>query len=188
MGKHRNFALDELHEYGVLLSKRTLYTKNEVDFEFADKLIKNIHYLESLNEQPITIIMNCIGGNAADGLAVFDTIVASPCDITIKVVGDAQSMGGILLQCADVRMMSRNSTFMMHYGTSTIPENHSKNVYRIVEHDKKFDAFTEQLFLEKMRVKNPDIKLSKVKEILNFDTIMSAQEALDLGLIDLIAE
>jgi ATP-dependent protease ClpP protease subunit len=44
----------------------------------------------------------------------------------------------------------------------------------------------EQMYLAKIRVKHPDFKLKKLQEMLNFDTILSAQESVDLGLADKI--
>jgi ATP-dependent protease ClpP protease subunit len=93
------------------------------------------------------------------------------------------SMGAIILQAADDRLMSSNSTMMLHYGNTDLSD-HVKNVERWVEWDKKMSANNEQLFLAKIKEAKPRFTLEQVKRLLEFDRLLSAKEALDLGLID----
>jgi len=63
------------------------------DAKMAESLIKNLVILENINKEPITIIMNNIGGDVYHGIAIYDAIKACESRVTIKVFGSAQSMG-----------------------------------------------------------------------------------------------
>ena len=117
--------IDKLHDYDVYIPTRTIYVgsihvsdegESGTDAHMAERLLKNIHILEALNKDPITIIFNNIGGDVNHGLAIYDGIKNSECHITIKVFGHAMSMGSIILQAADERLMSPNASQMIHYG------------------------------------------------------------------------
>lgn len=189
MARHKSEILNQIHDYGLLVSTRTIYLDNVVDFKCADSFLKNLHYLESLNSEPISIVMNNIGGEEFDGLAIYDAIQLSPAEITIKVFGSAMSMGAVILQAADKRLMSKHSKLMIHYGTACISgENHAKISYKWIEESRKFDNLMREIFLEKIKQKLPDYKVNKLDSILDFDTILCYTEALNLNLIDGIIE
>ena len=180
--------LEALHSYGISSKTRTIFMNNEVDSDCAANFMKNMLWLESSNSEPITIILNNTGGEENDGLAIYDTIANSPCEVTVKVFGSCMSMASVILQAADRRVMSRNSRIMIHYGTSCsadyAAECHAKINYNWVEESKKFDKLMEKIFLDKIHQKHPDFKLSKLQKMLDFDTILDAEQSLNLNLID----
>lgn len=187
--------VDRFHDYGLYMPMRTVYMGSEfitddgesgVDAAMAEKFLKNLTVLESMSEDPITVVMNNPGGCWYNGMAIYDAIKCSTSDITLKVFGSAMSMGGVILQAAKERILSPNSKFMMHYGYDGSPSNHTKIVQKWNEESKKINKHMEDIFLEKIRQKHPDFKLKKLQDMLNFDTILSAQEAVDLGLADRI--
>lgn len=177
----------------IYLPTRTLYMGSTgdhegqefgVNYSMAERMVKGLHILDSsAMEQPITIIMNNLGGDYTHGMAIFDSIKICRNHVTVRVFGHAMSMGAIILQAADDRLMSINSTMMLHYGNTDLSD-HVKNVERWVEWDKKMSANIEQLFLTKIREAKPRFTSEQVKNLLVFDRILSAKEALDLGLID----
>jgi len=177
----------------LYIPTRTIYIGSEthedgeesgVDYKMAEKVIKALHILDSsAAEQPITIIMNNPGGDVLHGMAIYDAIKHCRNHITIKVYGHAMSMGSIILQAADVRLMSENSVMMLHYGTNSV-DGHKKNVERWVEWGKKNDSWDEKMFLEKIKLVKPRFTLNQVQKLLEFDKILSSKEALELGLID----
>lgn len=187
--------VDKFHDYGIYIPSRTIFMGSEefsvelgesgVDGKMAERVVKNLNILEGINKEPITIIMNNPGGDEYHGLAIYDAIKTATCHVTIKVYGMAMSMGSIILQAADERVLSPNAKFMIHYGYFSMSE-HAKTVYKWTEENKKVDVWMEQLYLEKIRHKHPDFKLKKVQEMCNFDTILSARETVDLGLADKI--
>jgi ATP-dependent protease ClpP protease subunit len=155
-----------------------------VNFQMAERFLKGLHLLEAHSSAPIRIIMNNPGGAEYHGLAIYDAIRACKSHVTIDVYGMAMSMGGVILQAADHRRMSPNARFMFHYGTWAIPEDHPKTVYKWTDEGKKFDAWMEQAFLEKMRKAESLCTLARVKRMLNFDTIFNAEETVKWNLAD----
>lgn len=188
--------IDKLYDYDLHIPSRTLYMgsvesdmehgESGVDAIMAERLIKGLHILDKAapsGDQPISIIMNNPGGDEYDGFAIYDAIKTCKNHVTITVYGKAMSMGGIILQAADKRIMTVNSRFMMHYGTFSISAN-AQDVYKWVEDNKKVDKLMENIFLEKMREKKPRIDLKKLQEMLRADFIVDAKEAVELGLAD----
>ncbi len=72
-----------------------------VDAFMAESVIKAMYLLETLNSDPITILMNNPGGDFFHGLAIYDAIQTAKSHCTIKVFGHAMSMGSVILQAAD---------------------------------------------------------------------------------------
>lgn len=182
------------YDYDIWIPSSTLYlgSVSDVDgdesgtnYEMTERAVKGLHILDSKADSPITIIMNNLGGDEYHGLAIYDTIKLCKNHITIKARGHAMSMGGIILQAADERQMSANSRLMMHYGSFSFDGN-AQDAYRWVDENKKIDKFMEDLFLEKIKEKHPKYTRAKLQEKLNSDYILSAKEALELGLIDKI--
>lgn len=152
--------------------------------------IKNLRILDNLSpngDKPITIIMNHIGGDVTENMAIFDAILSCNNKIIIEVYGCAMSMGSIILQAADERVVSPNSKMMLHYGQIGL-EDHVKNVERALEENKKYDAWMEDLYLERIREKNPKFTKAQLKKLIQFDYYISAEEAVELGLADSILE
>lgn len=183
--------IDKLYDYDLYLPARTLYMgstssdengESGTDNFMAERIIKGLTILDQTDGE-ITIIMNNPGGDEYDGLGIYDAIKACKNHITIIVYGKAMSMGGIILQAADKRIMSENSRFMMHYG-SFASNGNAQDVYKWVEDNKKIDNWMEDLFLEKMRAKKPHITKQDIKDMLKTDFIVDAKSAVELGLAD----
>lgn len=115
----------------------------------AELFIKGLHVLEAKNSKPITILMNSPGGDWYHGMAIYDAIKCSPCKITIRVYGHAMSMGSVILQAADHRIMMPRSRFMIHYGYEE-RSGHSKVVYKWADEGKKVNYEMENIYLDRM--------------------------------------
>lgn len=199
-----------------------------VDNFMAEYFIKGMHVLDSKNDKPITIIMNNPGGDWYHGMAIYDSIKHSKSHCTIKVYGHAMSMGSIILQAADVRVMMPNSRFMIHYGYNG-SYGHAKIFERWADEGKRLNLEMENIYLDRImeKEKNTSINsmvktfegiMTKVKqfehpltkegeikytfskkmdlrreeyrkvirELLNFDTILTPEETISMGLADKI--
>jgi ATP-dependent protease ClpP protease subunit len=207
------------------LGKEDDTSETGVDHVMAEYLIKGMHVLHAKNSKPITIIMNNPGGNWYHGMAIYDTIKSSPCECTITVYGYAMSMGSIILQAANRRVMMPNSRFMMHYGTDGVA-GHSKIVYKWADEGKRINWQMENIYLDSMLeyekvsgirlepalaaivnrgnslefpkkslVKykfstKPDERREQVRQVLvqllNYDTILTPEETISIGLADSI--
>ena len=120
--------LRDIHSYGLNVKNREIFLHNflgsndeanpGVEFRMASVFLKNIKILEHISHDPITIYMNSVGGEWADGMLIYDAIQLSKCYVTTVVYAQAESMSSIILQAADERVLSPNSYFMPHYGST----------------------------------------------------------------------
>jgi ATP-dependent Clp protease protease subunit len=201
MAKPKKDDITHFIEEDIHLPSRTVYIgsvgSNEEDGEehgvnhaMSERAIKNLFILDKsapTGDQPITILMNNPGGDVSHGNAIYDAIKMCKNHVTIIVFGQASSMGSIILQAADERIMTPRSILMMHYGNATY-DDHSKNVERWVEYNKKYDKEMIEMFMEKIKEVKPEMKDATFANSINFDKILSAKEALELNLIDGILE
>lgn len=196
MSRINKESIDRFYDYDIYPETRTIYigsVDNDAEFgesgtdgAMAERAIKGLHILDSgapAGDKPITVIMNNPGGDEYHGMAIYDAIKVCKNHVTVIVYGHAMSMGSIILQAADRRVMAPNSRMMIHYGTWGIHD-HPKIVYRWAEEGKKFDKWMEDIYMEKIHQKKPDFSIGKLRDMCNFDTFLNAKEALDLGLID----
>jgi len=233
MARINKETLDRWFDYNVDVESRTIYMgsinsglelESGVDSYMAEYFVKGIHMLESKSADAIFIIMNNPGGDWYHGMAIYDAIKTSKCHCTIKTYGYAMSMGSIILQAADVRIMMPNSRFMIHYGYEG-RYGHAKIVEKWAEECKRLNYDMENIYLDVMLEKEEKMGLgylaktlsdimtkqntftyppsisktyvfSKIlvkkkeeirlilKEMLNFDTILNAEETISLGFAD----
>lgn len=177
------------HDYGLDITNRVVYIDGDPDndnYEItlmsARKDIKNISILDSLSDQPITIILNCQGGDVLSGMAIYDCIRSCRSRIIIKA-HCAMSMGSILLQGGDERYLYPNSTVMIHSGEVNM-QGTPKTIENWNNYNKKLDRIHEDIYLAKIKEKKPRFKREDLTKMLEQDTIFTAKEAVTLGLAD----
>lgn len=195
MARLNKESIDRFYDYDIYPETRTLYMgsvsdndgdESGTDYAMAERVIKGLHILDNsapAGDKPITIIMNNLGGDPVHGMGIYDAIKACKNHVTIKVFGHAMSMGSIILQSADRRVMSPNARMMIHYGNMSV-SGHAKIVYSSVEENKKMDQVMLDIYLEKIRQKKPTYSAKKIADLCDFDTYLGAEEALEMGLID----
>lgn len=188
------------------------------DYYMTETIIKALHILDNQDslslkgEKPINIIMNNIGGDVYHGMAIYDAVSNCKNHVTIRVYGHAMSMGSIILQSADQRTMTKHSKIMIHYGHLGISE-HPKTVFKWVDDSKKMNEIVEDIYLHRLQdkkitlekyltlvgkqneipsgnAKNKKIFITRkeLQEMLNFDTIIDAETAFELNLIDRVED
>lgn len=186
--------IDKFMDYDIYLATRTIYMGSQssddsgesgTDYEMAERLIKGLHILDNQNDKPITILMNNLGGDEVHGMAIYDAIKGCRSYITIIVYGYAMSMGSIILQAADKRVMTPNSELMIHYGNATF-RGHQLTAIKEAERQKEFNLKIEKLYLEKIKETKPDFTIEMVRDLMKFDTYFNPEQALEYGLIDKI--
>lgn len=190
-----------LYEYDLFLTSRTLYmgscghdwdgNDSGVDFVMAERMVKGLHILDRMAPKPpangdITILMNNPGGDWYHGAAIYDAIKACENHVTIRVLGHAMSMGALILQAADERVLAPNARVMIHYGDAG-SGGHAKNLMRWAREYERLNEKMEDILLSRIREKQPKFAKARIKELLKFDTIFSAEEAVAIGLADRVA-
>lgn len=152
----------------------------EIGPDALARLLQALVVLERKSASPVTVYVNTEGGCLWNVLGMCDIISASSLSVTIVGVGRVWSSGSILMQAADYRMMTPNSTMLLHGGDMAI-SGHPLNGKAWVEAERKATHTVASMYAERS---NKDVNY--FKRIMNRaqDTILTAQEALELGLID----
>jgi ATP-dependent Clp endopeptidase proteolytic subunit ClpP len=193
MAKFTRDDVDKFHDYSLYIPQRTVYMGSEeysltegesgTDGLMAERTIKNLTILEALNQNPITIIMNNIGGDEYHGLAIYDAIKACKSYVTIKVMGHAMSMGSIILQAADSRIMAPNSRQMIHYGQWCF-SGHAKTGQKWAKEFDQLDEWMENMYLARIHEKQPQFPIQKLRKLLDHDTFLTPEASILMGLCD----
>ncbi len=182
--------IEYFHEHNIHIPSRTIFIGGKVEDGGVDNLmaetaIKNIHLLSEISKDDITIIMQNPGGEEYSMFAIYDAIRTCPNHITIKAYGEIMSAGSVIFQAADTRIMSPSCIQMMHYGTFIV-DGHAKDVQRWSKESNRIDTWMEQVYLQRMKQKHPNVKLKDVQKLLEFDTFLTAKQSVELGLCDKI--
>jgi ATP-dependent Clp protease protease subunit len=141
-------------------------------------LIKNLLILNTISSDPITLIINCPGGNVDDGWAIYDAIQSSKAPIIAQVLGQASSMGAIILQAAQVRQAYPFTRLMLHDGWVGAAGN-ARDVEANIEVSRLDRYRSYQIFAK--RTGKPSSYWSRK---MAKDYFLSADQALEEGLID----
>ena len=167
--------------YSRLLKERIIFLTGGVDDGVASLVCAQFLFLESENpSKDISLYINSPGGIVTSGLAIYDTIRYIRPDVSTVCVGQAASMGSMLLCCGaeGKRYALPNSRIMMHQpsggaqGQASDIEIQAREILSLRER------------LNNIYVEHTGQKLSVIEEAVERDRFMSPVEALDFGLID----
>ena len=178
------------HEYhsdlfSRLLSSRIIILSGEVDDDMASLAVAQLLYLESLDpNKDIQIYINSPGGSVTAGMAIYDTMQHVKCDVSTICVGLAASMGALLLAggTSGKRFSLPNAEIMIHQpsggakGQATDIQIAAQNIQRTKNK------------LNELLAANTGRTLEEVTYDTDRDNFMSAEEALEYGLIDQIIQ
>ena len=171
--------------YSRLLKERIIFLSDEVNDQTASLVIAQLLFLESEDTtKDISLYINSPGGSVSAGLGIYDTMKYIKCDVSTICVGMAASMGAFLLAggTKGKRYALPNSEIMIHQplggtkGQATDIKIHADHIIRT-------RARLNQMLSEAIG-KPPEI----IEQDTERDNFLSAQEALDYGLIDHIME
>lgn len=172
-----------------LLEDRIIMFNSEVNADSAQIAISELLYLASIDDsKDITMYINSPGGSVVDGLAIYDTMQFIRPDVRTIAVGMAASMGSILLSggAKGKRMALPNAEIMIHQpsGGAKGMASDMEIAWKHMERTK--DKLTR--YLVKNTGRDPENKedYNKVLADIDRDCWMSAEEAMEYGLIDKI--
>jgi ATP-dependent Clp endopeptidase proteolytic subunit ClpP len=152
------------------------------DFAMAERAIKGLHILDQAPRE-ITVVMNNDGGSVYHGAAIYDAIAGCENRVTVIGTGSIMSMGVIILQAADRRILTPSTRLMVHVGTAGT-QDHLVNLQRYADEVAKMDRWAEDILLARIQTKHPTYMRAKLRRLCMFDSYLSAQEAVELGLAD----
>jgi len=167
--------------YSRLLKDRIIFIGTPIDDAVANTVIAQLLFLQMEDStKDINIYVNSPGGSVTAGLAIYDTMQFVKPDVATYCVGQAASMGAVLLAAgtAGKRFSLPNSRIMIHQpwggmqGTAEDISIHAKEILRMREK------------LNEILATHCGKPVSKVKKDTDRDYFMSAEEAREYGLVD----
>lgn len=171
--------------YSRLLKDRIVFLGNPIDDILANTVIAQMLFLQTEDpEKDIHLYVNSPGGIVSAGLAVYDTMQYIKPDIATYCIGQAASMGALLLTAgtAGKRFVLPHSRVMIHqpiggfYGQATDVEIHAKEILKMKE------------TLNVIMAKHTGQPLEKIQVDTERDFFMSGQEAKEYGIVDSVIE
>lgn len=168
--------------YSRLLKDRIIILTGEIDDNSANIVVAQLLYLDSINNNDISLYINSPGGSITAGMAIYDTMNFIKSDVSTICLGLAASMGAFLLSSGKKgkRYCLPNSEVMIHQplGGAT---GQATEIKIAAEHILKIKDKVNQILADNT---NKDIKT--IESDTERDNYLSAYEALDYGIIDQI--
>lgn len=195
-------ALFDIHNYNLDPENREIYlhsyfTDNEdesgVDYKSAVVFQKNLRFLNLVSLDPILVHMHLPGGDWQDCLGIYDNIKNSKSKVGIVAYAKVESSSSVLLQAADLRILSPNTNFLIHYGSLSIDNEHKAALSMVQwsekESEKMIEIFTERCMNSKICKEKNWKRMMVRKHIVTQlatkrDWILTAEEAVDYGFAD----
>ena len=167
--------------YSRMLKERVIFLVGPVEDHMANLVVAQLLYLESENpDKDIHLYINSPGGAVNSGLAIYDTMQFIKPDISTVCIGQAASMGAVLLAggTSGKRFCLPHTRIMIHQplggyqGQATDIEIHAREILRVREE------------LNNILARHTGRSLEQIQEDTERDNFMNGTEAKDYGLID----
>lgn len=167
--------------YSRLLKERVIFLVGQVEDYMANLIVAQLLFLESENpDKDIHLYINSPGGSVTAGLSIYDTMQFIKCDVSTMCVGQAASMGALLLAGGTdgKRYCLPHSRVMIHQpmggfqGQASDIDIHAKEILLIREK------------LNKILAKHTGQEIDKIRQDTDRDNFLSAEESVKYGLID----
>ena len=171
--------------YSRLLKERVIFLSGPIDDYISNLVVAQLLFLESENpEKDISIYINSPGGSISAGLAIYDTMQFVKPSISTLCIGQAASMGALLLAGGDKkkRFALPNSRIMIHQplggfqGQASDFEIHAKEIL----HMKKI--------VNEILAKHTGHSIKKIEKDTDRDNFLDAESAMSYGIVDSILE
>ncbi|MBL4763111.1 MAG: ATP-dependent Clp endopeptidase proteolytic subunit ClpP [Gammaproteobacteria bacterium] len=167
--------------YSRLLKERVIFIVGPIEDHMSNLIVAQLLFLESDNpDKDISLYINSPGGSVTAGLAVYDTMQFIKPDVTTLCIGQAASMGALLLTAGakGKRYALSHSRTMIHQplggyqGQATDIEIHAKEILKVRDS------------LNQIMAKHSGQTVKKISNDTERDNFMSAEESVKYGIID----
>jgi ATP-dependent Clp protease protease subunit len=170
--------------YSRLLVDRIIFLGTPVDDMVSNVIIAQLLFLEMNEKKPIHLYINCPGGGVTAGLAIYDTMQYLTCDVNTYCIGQAASMGAVLLAAGTKgkRYALPNARIMIHQpwggvqGAATDISIQAKEILRLKDR------------LNEILARHAGKKVDDIAKDTDRDFFMSADEAKAYGLVDAVVQ
>jgi ATP-dependent Clp protease protease subunit len=171
--------------YSRLLKDRVIFIVGPVEDYMANLVVAQLLFLESENpDKDINLYINSPGGSVSAGLAVYDTMQFIRCEVSTMCVGQAASMGAILMAAGapKKRLCLPHSRVMIHQplggfqGQASDIDIHAREILKV------------RAQLNEILAEHTGQTIDKIAKDTERDNFMDPQQAMDYGLIDQVFE
>lgn len=168
--------------FSRLLKERIIFISGEINDSLANSVIAQLLYLDSINHEDISIYINSPGGVITSGMAIYDTMNFVKSDVSTICIGMAASMAAFLLASGTQgkRCILPNADVMIHQPLGGA-EGQASDIKIAAD---RIVGLRERL--NKILSKNTGKSLSKIEKDTERDNYLSADEAVNYGLVDKI--
>jgi ATP-dependent Clp protease protease subunit len=171
--------------YSRLLKDRIIFLGSQVNDEVANLLVAQFLFLQSEDPKAdIHLYVNSPGGSVSAGMAIYDTMQFITCDVATYCIGQAASMGAVLLTAGapGKRHALPNARIMIHQPLAGM----QGTAEEIMIHAKEFRRIKQRM--NEILIKHTGHPLEKIEQDTDRDRFMSAVEAAEYRLIDKVVE
>src|SRR6187455_35764 len=171
--------------YSRLLKDRIVFLGTQVNDEVANSIVAQMLFLQSDDpKSDIHFYINSPGGSVSAGLAIYDTMQFVTCDVATYCIGQAASMGAVLLTAgaAGKRHALPNARIMIHQPLAGM----QGTAEEILIHAKEFKRIKQKM--NEILLKHTGHPLDKIEKDTDRDRFMSAEEAAEYRLIDKVID
>ena len=171
--------------FSRLLNDRILFLGEEVNSTTASLVVAQLLYLEAQDpDKDIQFYINSPGGSVTDGMAIYDTMQYVKCDVSTICIGLAASMGAFLLAAGTKgkRLALPNAEIMIHQPSAGT----QGQITDMALHLKRLEVVKSRM--NRILAENTGKSVEQVTADCERDNFMTAQEALEYGLIDKVIE
>ncbi|MEC7566538.1 MAG: ATP-dependent Clp protease proteolytic subunit [Planctomycetota bacterium] len=171
--------------YSRLLKDRIVFLGSAVNDEVANAIVAQMLFLQSDDPKAdVHFYINSPGGSVSAGLAIYDTMQFVTCDVATYCIGQAASMGALLLTAGKKgkRFALPNSRIMIHQPLAGMEGTAEEILIHAQEYQKTKDKLNEIL------IKHTGKTLKTIEKDTDRDNFMSSAEAQKYGLIDTVVE
>lgn len=166
--------------YSRLLKDRIIFLSGEINDSVANIVVSELLYLDNINHEDIYLYINSPGGSITSGMSIYDTMSFVSSKVITIGLGMCASMAAFLLSSGNTRLALPNTEIMIHQpiggaqGQATDIKIAAERIIKLKEK------------LNKILAKNTKQDIKKIAEDTERDNFLSADEALEYGLIDKI--
>ena len=171
--------------YSRLLKDRIVFLGTQVNDEVANSIVAQMLFLQSDDPKAdIHLYVNSPGGSVSAGMAIYDTMQFITCDVATYCIGQAASMGAVLLTAgaAGKRFALPNARIMIHQPLAGM----QGTAEEIAIHAKEFRRIKQRM--NEILLKHTGHPLDKIEKDTDRDRFMSAEEAAEYHLVDRVIE
>ena len=171
--------------FSRLLNDRIIFLSDEVNDATASLVVAQMLFLEAQDPtKDISFYINSPGGSVTAGMAIYDTMQYIRCDVATICVGMAASMGAFLLSAGTKgkRMALPNAEIMIHQPSAGT----QGQITDMAIHMRRLQTIKERM--NRIMSENTGKSIEEITNACERDNFMSAQEALEFGLIDRVLD